>query len=333
MNVLINELVGLLRLLVLAWIPVGVIALIIVLMVVRFRQTDYYHLTHNGFFKTHSDKELYGEYLVYRNLKALPGPRRFLFNVYIPIENGATTEVDVILLHTSGIYVFESKNYSGWIFGTETQYQWTQSLPAGNGTRKSHFLNPIIQNDVHIRWLKAALSPYGEFPYHSFILFSDRCKLKKIQMTSSKAAVIHRSGVRERVRKRAAETGFVLDAQQIQQIYEKLYPYTQVSEQVKRQHIEQIHKKYAPVKPTTPAAMEHTTPKITQIQEPNIQNTAAETAPTSSNSPTCPRCGKPLVLRVARSGAHAGQSFWGCSGFPKCRYTQHVSVSDPSAKQ
>lgn len=128
---------------------------------------------------------------------------------YIPTENGATTEVDVLLLHTSGIYVFESKNYSGWIFGIETQHQWTQSLPAGRGTRKSHFLNPIIQNDVHIRWLKVALSPYGEFPYHSFILFSDRCKLKKIHLTSSKAAVMHRFGVREGVRRRASETGIV----------------------------------------------------------------------------------------------------------------------------
>lgn len=34
----------------------------------------------------------------------------------------------------------------------------------------------------------------------------------------------------------------------------------------------------------------------------------------------CPHCGRPLVLREARRGSHAGNKFWGCSGFPVCRY-------------
>ncbi|WP_198034155.1 restriction endonuclease [Acidihalobacter ferrooxydans] len=36
-------------------------------------------------------------------------------------------------------------------------------------------------------------------------------------------------------------------------------------------------------------------------------------------SPACPRCGGPMVRRVARQGANAGRSFWGCADFPKCR--------------
>ena len=38
----------------------------------------------------------------------------------------------------------------------------------------------------------------------------------------------------------------------------------------------------------------------------------------------CPRCGKELVLRTARRGAGAGEQFWGCSQFPRCRYTEPV---------
>ena len=29
--------------------------------------------------------------------------------------------------------------------------------------------------------------------------------------------------------------------------------------------------------------------------------------------PDCPQCGKPMVLRTAKQGRNAGQSFWGCS--------------------
>ncbi len=35
--------------------------------------------------------------------------------------------------------------------------------------------------------------------------------------------------------------------------------------------------------------------------------------------PACPRCGKAMVLRTAKSGKNAGQRFWGCSGYPQCK--------------
>lgn len=36
-------------------------------------------------------------------------------------------------------------------------------------------------------------------------------------------------------------------------------------------------------------------------------------------APTCHQCGEEMVIRQARSGKNAGQQFWGCSAFPKCR--------------
>lgn len=44
--------------------------------------------------------------------------------------------------------------------------------------------------------------------------------------------------------------------------------------------------------------------------------------------PLCPKCGAEMVLRKARKGRHAGQEFWGCSIFPKCRFTQTVGAPD-----
>ena len=39
-------------------------------------------------------------------------------------------------------------------------------------------------------------------------------------------------------------------------------------------------------------------------------------------APTCPACGKPMVVRTARKGERAGSQFWGCSGYPECRETR-----------
>ena len=37
----------------------------------------------------------------------------------------------------------------------------------------------------------------------------------------------------------------------------------------------------------------------------------------------CPRCGGELVLRTARKGKNPGTRFWGCSAFPKCKFTKN----------
>lgn len=44
---------------------------------------------------------------------------------------------------------------------------------------------------------------------------------------------------------------------------------------------------------------------------PVLQAEAAE--------PVCPKCGSPMILRTAKSGAHKGNQFWGCSNYPDCR--------------
>jgi restriction system protein len=46
--------------------------------------------------------------------------------------------------------------------------------------------------------------------------------------------------------------------------------------------------------------------------------------PSDSTDPTdrippCPQCGKPMVLRTAKTGKNIGKQFWGCSGYPDCK--------------
>lgn len=96
----------------------------------------------------------YGEFLTFKKIvatcKRYDGYYKILRNVYLQTKNG-TTEVDSILIHETGIYVFESKNYSGWIFGNYKQKEWTQAV---NRNVKNHFYNPIWQNEGHIAALK-----------------------------------------------------------------------------------------------------------------------------------------------------------------------------------
>ncbi|WP_238984604.1 NERD domain-containing protein [Billgrantia kenyensis] len=45
----------------------------------------------------------------------------------------------------------------------------------------------------------------------------------------------------------------------------------------------------------------------------------------SSSDRTCPKCGSAMVLRTSKRGANAGNKFWGCSAYPKCREVQDVA--------
>ncbi len=54
------------------------------------------------------------------------------------------------------------------------------------------------------------------------------------------------------------------------------------------------------------------------VQEPTFHN-PVEAIASSSEELDCPKCNSPMVKRKARQGARAGQEFWGCSQYPKCR--------------
>lgn len=221
-----------------------IVVLMLVLQVVSFNKTTYHTATGNSFFTTVSDKGKYGEYKIYRKLRHLEKQgAKFFFNVYLPKENGETTECDVILITHSGFIVFESKNYSGWIFGDEKSKTWTQTLPQGKGrpARKEKFFNPVMQNKLHIKYLKSMVG--GTYEVRSIIVFSERCELKKVTTTSSEVQVVKRNNVASAVAAALnAMPQNVISGEEIDRLYEQLYPYSQADETVKQQHIQNIRK-------------------------------------------------------------------------------------------
>jgi restriction system protein len=70
-----------------------------------------------------------------------------------------------------------------------------------------------------------------------------------------------------------------------------------------------------------------------QAEQPTAASGKSGLTVQSNTPPTaCPRCGKPMVQRTARQGPGAGQSFWGCSGFPDCKGTRAANQSNPPGK-
>lgn len=152
-----------------------------------------------GFFKTlfhimdkGLDKGEMGEWWTEYALKnAIPDNIYTLRNLHIPYRD-ITTEIDLVMLHETGIYVFESKNYSGWIFGNEKQQYWTQCLKGG---KKFKFYNPLLQNRTHINALASLLRLAPSQRPKSYIVFSERCTLKAVPPSTENTVVCNRYDV------------------------------------------------------------------------------------------------------------------------------------------
>ena len=99
---------------------------------------------------------------------------KVLKNVFIPSLTGeGMTEIDHLVVSAHGIFVIETKNYSGWIFGGEHDHKWTRS---GRG-RKQQFLNPLKQNKGHVNALAAFLG-LPQSMFHSVVFFIGEAELK-----------------------------------------------------------------------------------------------------------------------------------------------------------
>ena len=160
-----------------------------------------------------------------------------LRNIYIPKDDGSTSEIDVLYITQKGIFVFESKNCSGWIFGKESDQYWTVSLPNG---QKNKLYNPIRQNRSHIKWLRRYLGK--EIPMFSIIVFSNRCELKKMVVESSDVRVIKWESLYSTVREiwdSVDDANIDVDGP-----YENLEKLTNVDEAVKAAHVESIQNRY-----------------------------------------------------------------------------------------
>lgn len=99
-------------------------------------------------------KGVFGEFQVNLLLKLfLPKEEYHIINnVTLPTKNG-TTQIDHILVSRYGVFVIETKNMKGWIFGSADQKQWTQQI----FKHKSKFQNPIHQNYKHLKTLENSL--------------------------------------------------------------------------------------------------------------------------------------------------------------------------------
>lgn len=202
-----------------------------------------------------------------------------LKNVTLPTDDG-TTQIDHIIVSVYGVFVVETKNIRGWIFGSLTQKNWTQQLYK----HKYRFQNPLHQNHKHVKTLLTLLDLTDEQIF-SVIVFIGDSHFK----TPMPENVTYGLGY---IRYIKSKTHPVLTIPQTEAIVSQIESGRLTrSMSTNREHVAHVKQLV----------------KRKQMDEP-----------------VCSRCGQKMVKRQSKKGENAGQFFWGCSQYPKCRNIKHV---------
>ena len=172
-----------------------------------------------------------GEIKTNTNLSFLGSEYILLNDVIIRNSNGTTSQIDHIVLSEYGIFVIETKNYKGWIFGNEKSEKWTQVI----FKEKHTFINPVKQNWGHVYALKGFLTDFPNIKYYPIVVFAGSATLKDIQ---SSVPVIYESSLNETIRRQSTEK--CLSCSDISKIHEILLS-NEITEKVyMKEHIQNV---------------------------------------------------------------------------------------------
>lgn len=181
-------------------------------------------------------KGMIGEEETAQELKAL-SKFKLIRNPIFNAKNGKTCEIDMILLHNTGLYVIENKNYNGDIYGSQKDYKWTQFF----GTRKKYqFYNPILQNARHIEVLKEVLNDNRDI-YYNVIIFGENADVSQV-VKDYFMIVENKKDAAKRMSARMTLDKEQLDDFELKNIYKTLTNAASFDEETKKRHVASIKK-------------------------------------------------------------------------------------------
>ncbi len=226
----------------------------------------------------------FGEWLTERYAKMFTDTL-VLHDVLIDGAEGYTSQIDMLMIGTKGIYVVEVKMFEdAKIYGDGTKSQWYYYKYG----KKYNIYSPLKQNKKHIKYLKELLKEFGDIPCFSILtIICNDFKVSNINTTDVIDTVVCSSlpAMDKGIRLIAKDKPAVFDESKKQEIYQYIETHQHTGKEARYQHKENV-KEYKQ--------------NLEEMKEQRI----------------CPYCKVPLVLRKGKYG-----EFYGCPNYPKCKYT------------
>lgn len=201
--------------------------------------------TDHVFYEFKKDKGKYGEYQIFSLLEnEIPGYKKIIPNVYLFNKNNTRTEIDLVMIHETGFYIIESKNYTGYILGNETNEKWTHLVYRGKQKYTYSMFNPILQNNYHVRALERTLNIMNPTYLNSYVVFSGNCKINKVTTSDTcTTKVLKIDDLITSIQNDIAHSYRAFTPHQVDLYYTKLKTFSNKDNRIKQKHVNRIKEK------------------------------------------------------------------------------------------
>ena len=233
-----------------------------------------------------------------------------LHDIYLEYED-ISAQIDYLIICRKKVYILECKNLVGDI-EVDSNGQFIRKFEINGKKYKESIYSPITQNERHMNVLKEVRKSSKsnfitkqiflnnfEKGYQSIVVLANpkSCLNDKYAKKDIKQKVIRADQLVAFIKKSEAECDepeyFEKDMKDLAEFY--------LSKNVPNKS--DYSKKYE---------------EFLKTEKDNVVKAK------NNEEQICPKCGSKLVLRTARTGQYAGKQFYGCSGYPNCKYIQNI---------
>ena len=162
-------------------------------------------------------------------LKLLSSDQYKVINDLLISSHGHTSQIDHVVVSEYGIFVIETKNYRGWVYGGNYSEYWTQNIFG----HKYELRNPILQNQGHVQTLKRLLPDVPSNTFIPIVAFSKRATLK----LSTNEPVTYWNRLNRTIRSYKTK---LLSTEMVQQVYATLLSSNQDSKTKRKEHVQNV---------------------------------------------------------------------------------------------
>lgn len=263
---------------------------------------------------------IYGENNILFELKNSPMNLIVLHDLYIKTKSGLSAQIDFLVVAPKSNYIIECKNLFGNIEITNNG-EFIRTLQFGNRFFKEGIYSPITQNERHMKVLQECRTEDAGVLTRMVKNATFDNFFKGIVVLANPKTVVNSRFAPKKIKDKVIRADQLLRYIIDTEAQSKELPST------RKQMLECAQRFLDMNVEERPDYLDKYEALVNEVG-------ANQTAGSSSIFPilntsnedklVCPRCGNPLVLRTAKKGDNAGNQFYGCSTYPKCRYIRNI---------
>ncbi len=240
-----------------------------------------------------------------------------LHDIFIESPSGNTAQIDFLVITQYITVIIECKNLYGNI-EINNKGEFIRTISYGGKSYTEGIYSPITQNERHLQVLKECKLENAGLLKRLGINSAFEDYHKSLVVLANPKTVVNDKYAKKEIKEKVIradqlisklkEMNEIASKRLLKDSVKEMQKYGEKMLAMNHEERKDYYEKYAKWESECKEDIENPGKGSVDKEEKRI----------------CPRCGASLILRTASKGEHAGEQFWGCEAYPKCRYHEYL---------